>query len=277
MKKDAERLVELAMEGDGNAIEQLIKSVQDRIYGLAVKMLYSIPDAEDAAQEILIKIVTRLGSFRKESAFHTWAMKIAANHLLNKRKSKYSKAFTFKSCEEMIIRDMPDPPTLDYARPEQDLIVRELQIVCVQGLFQCLDREHRIVYILGQTMDVTGPEGSQILGITPAGFRKRLSRAREKIRAFLVKNCELFDEGNPCKCVVQTASAVNKNLIHPNDLQHLSHTRGRACSADPVVQLRQIEKLSRQAALMRIHPDYTAPGAFVGRIREMLSSGAISC
>ena len=123
-------------------------------------------------------------------------------------------------------------------------------------------------------MDVTGPEGSRILGITPAGFRKRLSRARERIRAFLVKHCELFDADNPCKCVVQTVSAVNKNLIDPNDLEHLIHTRGRPCIADPVVQLRQIEKLSRQAALMRIHPEYAAPGAFVGRIREMLNSGS---
>jgi len=65
MQKDLQALVDLALQGDKKALENLIKSFQDRIFSLAVKMLYFTQDAEDATQEILIKIVTRLNSFKK--------------------------------------------------------------------------------------------------------------------------------------------------------------------------------------------------------------------
>ena len=87
MVQDKKKLVTLAMEGDKDALEMLIRSIQNRIFGLSLKMLYQPSDAEDATQEILIKIVTRLESFRQESTFDTWAMKIASNHLLNKQKN----------------------------------------------------------------------------------------------------------------------------------------------------------------------------------------------
>lgn len=272
MEQGINKVVDLAKEGDGEAIEWLIKLIQDRIYALAIKMLYLIPDAEDASQEILIKIVTRLGSFRKESSFVTWAMKIASNHLLNKRKSLVRKQFTFKNCEDMIIQNMSDQSTVFYSEVEQGLLVDEIRIICVQGLFQCLNWDHRIVYILGATMDISGPEGSAILGITPANFRKRFSRARERIRNFLIKNCELFNEHNPCKCKNQSIAAVNNGLINPENLQHIKYSNNKEKRKAIVFQLREMEGLSREVALIRIHPDYAAPETFVKRIRKMLTS-----
>ena len=201
MEQDVNKVVDRGREGDAEAIEWLIKFIQDRIFALAIKMLYCIPDAEDATQEILIKIVTRLGGFRKESSFSTWALRIASNHLLNMRKRLVRRRFTFKYCEDMIIRDIPDKSTILFSEAEQGLFVDEIRITCVQGLLQCLDREHRIVYVLAQTMDVSGPEGSAILGISPENFRKRFSRARKSIRSFLFKNCELFNERNPANVV----------------------------------------------------------------------------
>lgn len=272
-KEEKKEKVCLAMEGDRDALEWLIRSVQDRIYGLSLKMLYLPPDAEDATQEILIKIVTRLDSYRQESSFDTWAMTIASNHLLNKRKHVSKYKFTFQSCEKMIIRDIPDHSTLIYSKAEQDLLVEEMRISCMQGLLQCLDWAHRIVYILGETMDVSGAEGSAILGITPAAFRKRFSRARERIRNFLSKNCELVHEGNPCECASQAVAAVNHGVMDPDRLQFVTHRVVREKSRNTKAQLREMEGLSREAVLMRAHPDYAAPGAFVKGIRNMLDSG----
>ena len=69
---DLEWLVEAAIEGDKKALEDVILKIQDKIYGLALRMLYNPSDAEDAAQEILLKIITHLSTFRGESAFTTW-------------------------------------------------------------------------------------------------------------------------------------------------------------------------------------------------------------
>jgi DNA-directed RNA polymerase specialized sigma24 family protein len=71
MKATLETLVEQAKGGDKHALEALIRSMQDRIYGLAVRMLLHPSDAEDATQEILIKVITHLDSFHGQSAFTT--------------------------------------------------------------------------------------------------------------------------------------------------------------------------------------------------------------
>ncbi len=104
--KDQKNLVKLAIEGDRHSLESLIKSVQDKIYHLSLKMLYLPPEAEDATQEILIKIVTKLDSFKQKSSFNTWAFRIASNHLLNKRKSIVRKEYTFKSCKDSILHEI---------------------------------------------------------------------------------------------------------------------------------------------------------------------------
>ena len=92
MDVDIESLVEKAREGDKTALEELALCIQDKIYGLALRMLFHPADAEDAAQEILIKIITHLGSFRGDSAFGTWMFRVAANHILTIRKRRAEKS-----------------------------------------------------------------------------------------------------------------------------------------------------------------------------------------
>ncbi|MCG8683476.1 MAG: sigma-70 family RNA polymerase sigma factor [Desulfobacterales bacterium] len=275
MQTDINVKIDLAVSGNAQAVEEIVKGIEQRIYGLAIKMLYHHCDAEDATQEILIKIVTRLGTFKKKSAFSTWAMKIASNHLLNRKKALGLHRFTFSACEDMIVRNTPDPSSANWSNAEQDLMVQEMRIVCVQGLFQCLDRHHRIAYILSATMDVTGPEGAAILDITPANFRKRVSRARKRIQDFLVHNCDLFDQKNPCNCHVQAVSAVNADLMDPSELEHLDRSDSRMTKKKAAKRLKEMDVLSRQVALMRSHPEYLVPGTIVGRIREMLDTGTL--
>ena len=72
-----------AQTGDRAALEKVVGEIQDQVYRLAVQMLWHPEDAEDATQEILIRIITRLGSFKGESAFTTWVYRVACNYLLN--------------------------------------------------------------------------------------------------------------------------------------------------------------------------------------------------
>ena len=77
-----EALVKEALGGSSQALEEIVRQIKDLMFGVSLRMLYSPEAAEDATQEILIKIVTNLGTFRGESAFKTWAMRIATNHPL---------------------------------------------------------------------------------------------------------------------------------------------------------------------------------------------------
>src|SRR5262245_33544590 len=76
----AER-VRAAAAGDRTAAREVLEAVQHDVYGLSLRMLGHPADAEDAAQEILVIVLTHLGSFRGESSLRTWVWRIAANHL----------------------------------------------------------------------------------------------------------------------------------------------------------------------------------------------------
>lgn len=79
--KDLESLVEQARSGIRYALEELVRTIQDQVFGLSMRMLGHRPHAEDATQEILVKVITHLDSFRAESRFTAWVYAVAANHL----------------------------------------------------------------------------------------------------------------------------------------------------------------------------------------------------
>ncbi len=268
--KSTDELVSLAKEGDRDALESLVKSIQDRIYRFALKMMYQRSDAEDATQEILIKIITKLDSFRQESSFSTWAFTIAANHLKNKRQSQKEEWFTFKRCEAAILTEIPDQSTVNYSKAEQDLVVEEMRISCMHALHQCLDRKHRLAYILGTTLGVSGPEGAAILETSAAAYRKRLSRARESIRQFLMVNCDLFEGKNPCNCKSQALLAIKNGKIEPKNLRFAGQSVSEAFVPDIEKQLASLNDMAREVALMQTNQDYKAPEAFIQGIKQII-------
>jgi RNA polymerase sigma factor (sigma-70 family) len=83
-----ENLVARARAGDRKALEDLIEHHQAWIYNIALRMLFHPQDAEDATQEILVKIVTRLSSFEGRSSLRTWIYRIVVNHVLNMRRGR---------------------------------------------------------------------------------------------------------------------------------------------------------------------------------------------
>ena len=273
MNYDINELVRLAKEGDRDALESLVKSIQDRIYRFALKMMYQTSDAEDATQEILIKIITKLDSFREESSFSTWAFTIASNHLKNKRQNQKERWYTFKRCEEAILKEIPDLSTLNHSDAEQNLVVEEMRISCMHALLQCLDRDHRLVYVLGTAMGVSGPEGAAILDITPAAFRKRLSRSRESLRKFLLSHCDLFNQKNSCNCKSQAISAINRGILNPKNLRFAGRPVSKELVPDVEEHLKSLDHMAREVALMKINQDYKAPELFVQGIKQILEAG----
>jgi RNA polymerase sigma factor (sigma-70 family) len=77
-----EGVLEAALAGDLKAIDSLLRALQSGVFNLAIRMLGNRQDAADATQEILLKVITHLGSFRRDSSLSTWVFRIARNHLL---------------------------------------------------------------------------------------------------------------------------------------------------------------------------------------------------
>ena len=106
-------LIEQATAGDKNALETVLCSVQDLVFNLSLRMLGTFPDAEDASQDILVKVITHLSSFRGDSAFSTWVFRIAVNYLKDYKKHMFAKfplsfAFYGDDIQNGKIEDVPD-------------------------------------------------------------------------------------------------------------------------------------------------------------------------
>ena len=171
-----EALVRRVRQGDRGAQDALVRAIQAPIYSLAMRMLAEPTAAEDATQEILIKVLTRLDSFRGDSQFLTWVHAVAANHLRNTRARDRQRQWT--SLEA--VPDLPAAPAL-----ERTVLLREVRGHYLRGLYVCLDWDQRQAFVLGELLELTCMEAAPVLGITPAAYRKRLSRARQRMRTYL--------------------------------------------------------------------------------------------
>ncbi len=216
-----QELVRAARDGSSDALDALLRRHQGFIYGTALRMLWHPQDAEDATQEILIKIVTGLSSFRGESSFRTWAYRIATNHVLNSRRSRAEKLFTGFDDFGTKIDELQD---LDLAgevttEAERRVLVKETRVACLTGMLLCLDRAQRLTFILGEVFEISDSLGSEILGITRQNFRQRLARSRRQLYEFMRGKCGLVDSANPCRCARKTRGAIREGIVDPKSLR----------------------------------------------------------
>jgi RNA polymerase sigma factor (sigma-70 family) len=172
-----------AVAGDREALESVIAAIQPDVHRIALRFLWHPEDAEDATQEILIRVMTRLETFRGESAFRTWVFRVASNRLLTIRAKRAERqAMSFEEfaadLESGLSEDVVTIPDI-----EQDLLLDEVRIGCTMAMLLCLERPYRLAYILGEIMELDHNEGAAVMDISPAAFRARVSRARRSIRA----------------------------------------------------------------------------------------------
>lgn len=178
-------LVDKAIVGDGQALEELLRSTSGLVFNLALRFLGTVHDAEDASQEIAVKIMARLSTFRKESAFSTWVYRIAANHLKDCRTHQFANApFSFEMYGADIVDERAkDVPDLSEG-VDRGMLARELKLSCTNVMLQCLDADSRCAYVLGTMFKVDSSTAADVLGITPEAYRQRLSRARKTVAEF---------------------------------------------------------------------------------------------
>jgi len=219
MKTESEikQLVAEAVQGSKDALEEIVRRIQQPVYSLSLRMLFNQEDAKDIAQEILITVITNLQGYRFEGSFRAWVLCIAVNKLKAARKTWAEKKMASVDNLDGILdryeaRGWLSKP-LDAREP---YLEAETRSVCTHALLLTLDRTHRMAFILGVVMEVNSQEDAQILEITSAAYRKRLSRARSRVKDFLVNNCGIFDKSNRCRCSSILPAYLQKGWINPD-------------------------------------------------------------
>jgi RNA polymerase sigma factor (sigma-70 family) len=214
MSATLEDLARQAVAGDRDALDRLVRELQNDVFGLALRMLWNHEDAEDATQEILVRIVTRLSQFDFRSKVRTWVYRIAVNCLLDIKKSPVEKMrLTFDQYAD----DLADGLSSDGPQQaERSVLVEEVKIGCTLGMLQCLDRPHRAAYLIGEILELPGPEAAEVLAISADLFRKRLQHARQAIENFTRSYCGLVTETAACACHRRVPVALRLGRIDPD-------------------------------------------------------------
>ena len=271
MQNENFELLDLAVNGDKNSLEALIISVQDMVYNLSLRMLGNTHDAEDASQEIIIRIITKLSTFRKESAFSTWVYRIATNHLLNYKKGFFSKLppLSFEFYGEDIKNGFIENTSTLLQGVDEALLTEELKMSCTNVMLQCFEPQDRIIYILGTMFRVDSKICSDILEMTPETYRKRLSRLRSKMAEFLGSYCELGSSKN-CSCKKRLGYAISSHRLHPTNLEYSNLVQiDESVLLDYTKAMENLDDLSFVFAEL---PKYRSPEIVKNFVNEILAS-----
>ena len=216
--KEINKFISLAVEGNSEALEKVLSEINDFIFNLSLRMLGTIHDAEDATQEILIKVMLNLSSFKKESAFRTWVYKIAVNYLFDYKKSMFYKyPLSFEYYADDIKAGYIDDE--DIFEGDKNELSKELKLSCTNVMLQCLDAKSRCVFIIGTMFGVDSKTAGEILDMTPENYRQILHRARKKMAMFLSEYCGLSGTGS-CNCKKRIGYAVSQHRLDPKDLEY---------------------------------------------------------
>lgn len=272
--EELQELAAKATAGDKAALETLVAGVQDTVFNLSLRMLGTFADAEDATQDILLKMITHLSSFRGDSAFTTWVFRIAVNHLKDYKKHMFAHCplrfeYYGNDIENAKIQDLPDLTQ----NVEKDILAEELKMSCTNVMLQCLDTESRCIFILGTMFRVDSRIAGDILDMTPEAYRQRLARVRRKMADFLGQYCGEYGSGR-CRCRDRLNYAIQSHRLNP---QQLDYTAATEISAETMLAVKSamedIDDLSQDFSFCR---PYESPERTKHLIQEFLDSTQFS-
>lgn len=196
------QLISRVLAGDKDAYEPLVLENQTRVYNLALKILGSEADAWDAAQEAFLRGYTALADFRGDSRFGVWLYRLTHNICLDMlRREKRRPAV---SLEAMAQEEDDEPFAIPDERftPQQELEQKELRQALGTAMAQ-LPEEYRQILALREISGLSYEELAQMLALEPGTVKSRLSRARKKLCALLLRdgNFSMPDSSNKGKGV----------------------------------------------------------------------------
>ena len=169
----------LSSEGTPNlvAFEQLVEEYGDRVYGIALRITGSPPDAEDAMQDAFLSAFRGWSAFRAQASPTTWLYRIAVNAALQRVRQRHPDEYLVEEREGTQIRDWSDDVPQAAARAE-------LHSQLERGI-QLLPPDLRVALVLRDVEGMSTAEAAAALDLSEAAVKSRLHRARVLLRGFL--------------------------------------------------------------------------------------------
>ena len=176
-------LIRRVQAGEAEAFYELVRPYERAVFLAAIAIVKNEADAEEVAQEAVLKAFKALGRFREESKFSTWLIQIAINEA--KMKLRKDRRHLYESIEQGQQSDDGEYIPRDFADwreiPSQALERRELRDALTNAL-ESLPEKYRTILILRDVNHLSITETAQVLGLSEANVKTRLSRARLQMR-----------------------------------------------------------------------------------------------
>jgi len=183
-------LIARVQRGQTELFYELVRPYERRVYAAAFAILRNETDAEDVAQEAMLKAFANLRQFRAEARFSTWLIQITVNEALMRRRRE--RTVVMEGIDERRDEDSDYTPR-DFADwreiPSEALERKEIRHRLAQVLAS-LDRKYREVFLLRDMEHLNTQETAEALGISVASVKTRLLRARLMLRDLLAGGWE---------------------------------------------------------------------------------------
>lgn len=175
--------------GNREMFEIIVRRYNTQLYRVGMAYLRDHAQTEDAMQEAYLKAFLKLDRFQGNAAFSTWLTRIMINECLMILRRK--KRFTTETIEDMEMH--PDYPNSATTSP--DTLAQQETKAVLERAIQALPRSHRAVYLMREVQQLSTAETARCLGMSLANVKVSLHRAREGLKAQLLKSAagiELF-------------------------------------------------------------------------------------
>src|ERR1700726_2188300 len=182
---DEQSLIARICKGEPSQFATLVKPYERRVYGTALALLQNEADAQDVAQEAILKAFTHLRQFRAESRFSTWLIQITVNEARMRRRRQHSELFEPIADVQNEEGAYTPREFADWREiPSEALERSEIRALLAKALGS-LAQKYREVFILRDVEHMSIEEAAEALNISIASVKTRLLRARLMLRDIL--------------------------------------------------------------------------------------------
>jgi RNA polymerase sigma-70 factor (ECF subfamily) len=187
---DEKVLIDAARQGDVGSFNQLVLSYQSMVYNLAYRILGDQAAAADATQDAFISAFKGIGKFRGGS-FKSWLMRIVTNACYDQLRLKQRRPTA--SLDALLVSDpAPIRPLTDPGESPEEYAMRQELSGVIQAGMGTMPLEQRVALILSDVQGLSYQEIAEVTGVSLGTVKSRLSRARGKLRDYLLEQRELL-------------------------------------------------------------------------------------
>lgn len=192
MLSDEAEIIRRCKQGDLSAFNELVKRYEKLVYNFAYRLTNNYDDANDIAQEALIRVFSAIKSFRGDASFTTWIYRITTNVFLDERKRARAHPHTsldehVELEESSIVRQIEDPAPQPLAQIEEKEVGNILN-----NAVSSLPEYQRTMVVLYHTEQKSYEEIAEIMNLPIGTVKSRLNRARLALKEILSPQRELF-------------------------------------------------------------------------------------